>query len=60
MTNFNERSYQKELLDLAEPELPDDLKIAVIKAMQRMEYRIIGRYVVVTSEVGSGAHGEVY
>ncbi|HLC69202.1 MAG TPA: DHH family phosphoesterase [Candidatus Bilamarchaeaceae archaeon] len=43
-----------ELLDLAEPELPDDLKIAVIKAMQRMEYRIIGRYVVVTSEVGSG------
>ena len=43
----------KELLTFAEPEPDYDSKIAMLKAMQRIEYVYTGGYMVATSEVGS-------
>lgn len=43
----------RELLEDAEQELANDLKIAVLKAFQKVEYRIIGIYIVATSEVST-------
>ena len=42
-----------ELLGFAEPEVGLDVKAAVMKACQRLQYVVIGNYVVVTSEVSS-------
>ncbi len=42
-----------ELLTIAEPEPDTDAKIAMLKAMQRIEYVYTGGYMVATSEVGS-------
>jgi nanoRNase/pAp phosphatase (c-di-AMP/oligoRNAs hydrolase) len=44
----------KELLEISEFEPPADVKVAVMKACQRMQYVVVGNYVVVTSEVSSG------
>ena len=47
-----EAGYQ-EVLKFGEPELELDRKIAIIKAFQRMDYQIIDKYIVATSEVSS-------
>ncbi len=44
--------YEK-LLGIAEPELKNESKIAVLKAFQRCKMTIIGQYIVVTSEVSA-------
>ena len=42
-----------ELLSIAEPEAELDVKSAVMKACQRLQYIVVGNYIVVTSEVSS-------
>jgi len=42
-----------ELLSFAEPEPKDETKIALLKAMQRVEFIYGGGYLIATSEVGS-------
>jgi len=42
-----------ELLGLAEPELRPDVKMAILKAFQRVSFSFVGGYVIATSEVGS-------
>jgi len=42
-----------ELLDVAEPEQRPEVKIAVLKACQRVNFSYVGGLVVATSEVGS-------
>lgn len=42
-----------EMLEIAEPELKAEAKIAVLKAMQRVKLVIVGGYVLAISEVGS-------
>lgn len=43
----------EELLGIAEPELKNEAKIAVLKAFQRCKMIIIGQYIVATSEVSA-------
>lgn len=42
-----------EMLEIAEPEMKGEAKIAVLKAMQRVKTTIAGGYIIATSEVGS-------
>lgn len=42
-----------EILDMAESELAQDTKIAVIKALQRIEYITAGEYIIATSEISA-------
>lgn len=46
------RGYQ-EMLAIAEPEIKEEAKIAVLKAFQRVRITIAGGYIIATSEVGS-------
>ncbi len=51
LLSIADASYQ-EVLKFGEPELASDVKIAVLKAFQRVNYQIVGNYIVATSEVG--------
>ena len=46
------KSY-KEILEIGEPELRDDVKISVLKAFQRVNFIYSGGLIIATSEVGS-------
>lgn len=52
LLEISEKSYN-DILIMAEPELKNEAKIAVLKAFQRVEFRIIGKYIVATSEVSA-------
>jgi len=43
----------KELLEIAEPELRPDVKVAILKAFQRLSFSYVGGLVIATSEVGA-------
>jgi len=43
----------KELLEIAEPEHRPDVKVAILKAFQRVSFSYVGGIVIATSEVGA-------
>jgi nanoRNase/pAp phosphatase (c-di-AMP/oligoRNAs hydrolase) len=43
----------REILEMGEPELRDDVKTSVLKAFQRVNFTYVGGLIIATSEVGS-------